>query len=77
MTMPPSSPAADRMRRSRQRRLKRLRCSVIELRATEVDALTRAGFLKPDMRNCSDAMIEARYQFLDRTLGFEDVTRNT
>jgi len=63
------TPAAERIRRSRQRRHKGLRCLVIELRATEIDALVRNGLLKVEMRHCSDAVIEALYRFLDHTLG--------
>jgi hypothetical protein len=44
-------------------------CLVIELRATEVDALVRNGLLEPEMRNYSDAVTEALYRFLDHTLG--------
>jgi hypothetical protein len=46
-----TSPAANRMRLHRQRRRMGLRCVVVELRETEIDALTRKGFLKADARN--------------------------
>jgi hypothetical protein len=39
------SAAAERMRRHRERRRDGLRCVTIELRETEIDALTRRGFL--------------------------------
>ena len=40
--------AAERMRRHRQRRCKRLRCLTIEVWEAEIDALVRKGFLKLD-----------------------------
>jgi len=40
------SPAAERMRLYRERRRRGLRCLVIELRETEVDALIRGGLLE-------------------------------
>jgi len=40
------SAAAERMRRHRERRRDGLRCLMIELRETEIDALARNGFLK-------------------------------
>ena len=52
----PTSPAAERMRRHRQRRRNGLRCLVIELRATEIDALVRMQFLKPEARNDAGAI---------------------
>ena len=60
--------AADRMRRHRQRRRDSLRCLVIELRETEIDALTRNGLLEPEMRNDTSAIIDALYAHLDRTI---------
>jgi hypothetical protein len=62
------SPVAERMRRHRQRRRDGLRCLVIELRETEIDALTRRGLLKPEMRNDTVAIIDALYAHLDRTI---------
>jgi hypothetical protein len=72
--LPPSaktasrSPAAERMRRHRQRRRDGLRCLVIELRETEIDALVIRGLLRPETRNDTPAIIEALYAFLDRAL---------
>jgi hypothetical protein len=63
------SPAADRMRRHRQRRRDGLRCLNVELRETEIDALIRKGFLKHETRNDPGAIIDALYAFLDNTLG--------
>jgi hypothetical protein len=41
------------------------------LRETEIAALVRMGLLKIEMRNDANAIIEALYAFLDRTLGLE------
>ena len=74
MTNPPTaaaanhSPAAERMRLHRERRRKGLRCLTIELRETEIDALARNGFLETDARNDEDALRDALYSHLDRTL---------
>jgi hypothetical protein len=76
MTLPSSpsvepacrSPAAERMRRHRQRRRDGLRCLVIELRETEIDALIRKGLLKPETRNDTSAIIDALYAYLESTL---------
>jgi hypothetical protein len=40
----------------------------IELRETEIDALTRRGLLKGETRNDRRAVKAALYQFLDLTL---------
>jgi hypothetical protein len=61
------SPAAERMRRSRQRRRDGLRSPRIELRETEVDALVDSGFLDERNRNDPRAVICALYKF------FEDI----
>jgi len=45
------SPAAERMRRHRQRRRDRLRCVTVELRETEIEALIYRGLLKWETRN--------------------------
>jgi len=63
------SPAAERMRLHRERRRKGLRCLTIELRETEIDALTRNGFLKSDERYDLRSIEMALYEFLERTLG--------
>ena len=62
------SPAADRMRRHRERRRDGLRCLTIEMRDTEINALIREGMLKADARNDSYAIEMALYQFLEHTL---------
>ena len=62
------SAAAERMRRHRERRRDGLRCVTIELRETEIDALTRRGFLNADARNDPYWIQTALYEFLERTL---------
>jgi hypothetical protein len=63
------SPAARRMRRSRERKREGLRCLRIELRETEVDVLIQKGLLKADARNDPNAVYDALYAHLDLTLG--------
>jgi hypothetical protein len=58
-----SSPAAERMRRHRERRRDGLRCLIIELREMEVGALIRQGLLNGEMRNDPGAIIDALYVF--------------
>jgi hypothetical protein len=60
------SPAAERMRRHRERRRDGLRCLTIELRETEIDVLLGK---KADARNDPDAIRDALYAHLERTLG--------
>jgi hypothetical protein len=73
VTPPPperaGSAAAERMRLHRERRRLGLRCFTIELRETEIDALIRKGLLRAEMRNDQNAVSEALYAYLDRTLG--------
>jgi hypothetical protein len=61
--------AAERMRRHRQRRRDGLRCLIIELRETEIDALIRNGLLQPENRHDYDSVQSALYAFLDDALG--------
>ncbi len=70
---PPISPAARRMRAHRERRQLGLRCVTIQLRETEIDVLIRGGLLNREMRNNRNAIIEALYKFLDRTLGAQTI----
>jgi hypothetical protein len=60
--------AAERMRLHRQRRRRGMRCLMIELRETEVDALIRGGLLEHETRNDTDAVLKALYRHFDRTL---------
>jgi hypothetical protein len=61
--------AAERMRRHRQRKRDGLRCFIIELRETEIDALTRMGLLVAENRHDYGSVQSALYAFLDRALG--------
>jgi hypothetical protein len=67
-SVPPLTPAAERMRRCRERRRKGLRFISIELRETEITELVRRGLLNPEMRHDPNAVIASLYAFLDRTL---------
>jgi hypothetical protein len=62
------SAAAERMRQHRERRRDGLRCLIIELRETEIDALIRKGMLKADTLNDPYAIEMALYQFLEGAL---------
>ena len=67
---PPSrTAAAERMRRYRQRRRDGLRCLMIELRETEIDALMKKGLLPPENRQDYESVQLALYAFLDHALG--------
>jgi hypothetical protein len=57
--------AAERMRRHRQRRRDGLRCLMIELRETEIDALISNGLLAAEKRQDYDSVQSAFYTFLD------------
>jgi hypothetical protein len=65
---PPISPTAERMRRHRERRRDGLRCLMVELRETEIGELIRMGLLKLETRNDANAILQALYVHLDRTL---------
>jgi hypothetical protein len=67
-TEPACSAAAERMRLHRERRRQGLRCLTIELRETEIDALVREGLLERETRNDANAIIDALYAHLNRTL---------
>ena len=62
------SPAAERMRLHRERKKNGMRCVMIELRETEIDALIRKGFLKADARNDTSAIVDALYAWFEREL---------
>jgi hypothetical protein len=61
------SAAAHRMRHYRWRRQKGLRCLLIDLHTSEIDALVRRGFLPAETRSSARAIREALYAY--RTLG--------
>jgi hypothetical protein len=77
MTLPPlpsaepasRSPAAERMRRHRQRRRDGFRCLIIELRETEVDVLIRKGLLPAENRQDYASVQSALYALFDDALG--------
>jgi hypothetical protein len=69
MTDNARTPAAERMRLHRDRRRRGLRCVMIELRETEVDALIRGGLLEQKTRNDRNAVVRALYGHFSRTLG--------
>jgi hypothetical protein len=56
------------MRRHRERRRDGLQCFLVELRATEIDALIRKGLLQRETRHDRSAVLMALYGFLDQTL---------
>jgi hypothetical protein len=64
----PRSAAAERMRLHRERRREGLRCVTIEVRESEINMLVHMNLLKSEMRNDANAIIEALYAHLDRTL---------
>ena len=66
-TLPPLT-AAERMRAHRQRRRDGMRCLTLEIRDSEIDALIGKGMLKAEARNDADAILNALYAHLDRTL---------
>ena len=53
------------MRLHRERKKNGMRCLMIGIRETEIDALIRKGFLKPDARNDTQAIIDALYSYFD------------
>jgi hypothetical protein len=59
----------ERMRAHRDRRRAGLRCLTVQLFETEIDELIRKGLLKDVARNDRQAVCEALYAHLDRTLG--------
>jgi hypothetical protein len=66
---PALSPAAERMRRHRKRRLRGLHCLTIEVRETEIEELIRRGMLARDRQHDRSSLRKALYAFLDNALG--------
>ena len=66
VTNPP--PAAERIRRHRERRREGLRCLWVELRDSELDALVQEKLLEPQLRHDENAIADALYAHLERTL---------
>ena len=56
------------MRRHRERRRDGMRCLRVELRDTEIDALVRKGLLKAEACSDQNAIADALYDYLERTL---------
>jgi hypothetical protein len=56
------------MRRHRERRREGLRCLWVELHETELNALVREGLLEPASRCDENAIADALYRHLERTL---------
>ena len=69
LQQPSIRPAPERMRVHRERRRRGLRCLMIELRESEIDALIRMGLLRAEARNNLPKVREAFYDHLDRSLG--------
>ncbi len=61
--------AAERTRKSRNRRHKGLRCFPCELRESEIEALVLRGLLAPDEVTNRAAVLKAMYSFLERAFG--------
>ena len=64
----PRSPAAERMRLHRERKKNGMRCVMIELRETEVEALIKLKLLKAEMRDGREAIVEAIYRWFEGEL---------
>ena len=64
----PVSPAAERMRRYRERKKGGLRCIFIEVRDDEVRELQARGYLPAGRSDDPDAVVEALYEFLEDNL---------
>ena len=62
------SPAAERMRLHRERKKNGMRCVMIELRETEIDALIKRKLLNAEMRDDPEAIIEALYGWFEQAL---------
>lgn len=62
------SPAAERMRRHRERQREGLLWLGVELRETEVEALVRRGVLSEEGRHDRRAIMQALYRFLEHEL---------
>ena len=62
--LPRLSPAAERMRRHRERRRRGLSCIKVELRRSEVDALVACKLLEPTEREDRRALTAALHRYL-------------
>ena len=64
--LPRLSPAAERMRRYRERRRRGVSCIIIQLFETEISALIQRGLLEPTQRHDRAAIVAAMHRYLDR-----------
>jgi hypothetical protein len=64
----PISPAAERMRRYRERKRDGRRCVTLEILELEIDALVRKGLLGREMRNDPIEIVSALYRLFEETL---------
>jgi hypothetical protein len=62
------STVAYRMRLHRVRKLAGLRCLTLEVRETEIAALVRKGLLRAESQTDDNAVRDAFYALLDRSL---------
>ena len=62
------STVARRMRLHRARKLAGLRCVTLEVRETEIAALIKKGLLRADSQTDDNAVRDAFYVHLDRSL---------
>jgi hypothetical protein len=65
MTDASPTPAAQRMRRYRERRQRGLSCIRVQLRRSEVDALIVCGLLQPNEQQDRIALATALHRYLD------------
>jgi hypothetical protein len=63
--LPRLSPAAERMRRYRERGRRGLSCITVQLRRSEVDALIACGFLGATDREDRSALAAALHRYHD------------
>ena len=65
------SPAAERMRRSRQRQRQGLACLIVEVKTDEVDEMVRRKLIREEDRHDRNSVLLGLYRHLDQTLGRE------
>jgi hypothetical protein len=65
---PPISPAAERMRRYRERRRDGRLCVTVEILQSEIDVLVRRGLLGQETRNDPIGIAGALYKLFKETL---------
>ena len=62
--------SAERMRRSRDRRRKGLRCCTLQIRDREIEALIDRGLISSGEQTDRRAVVNALHKFLDRAFGW-------